>query len=286
MSGEVVRVNRAFTEMVGRSEQELLGHPAADLVHPDDADRLITDCWPPTRRQRDAGWSGIERRVAGAVGRTAKAEHAAAHPAGIEDDAGPPSYAGPVRYLRPDGSVIFAYVTECVVPATADLPDQVFAQAVDLTAARNAIVTVVEDERWFRTAFDNAPIGMALVSMDGRFLKVNSALCEVLQYSADDLLTMRVSELTHPDDLEEQIELSRQLLEGRIPAYQFEKRYLTAHGGILWALLASSLVRNEQGEPLHYIAQIRDISEPKRSPHRVVQPAPLQRGAGPLRGGP
>ena len=118
-------------------------------------------------------------------------------------------------------------------------------------------------DQHFRTAFDDAPIGMALVAPTGGFLRVNQALCTSLGYSSESLLSSTFQDLTHPDDLAMDEELLRETLEGARTTYQMEKRYLRADGAVVWALLSVSLVRDEQGAPLHFISQIQDISARK-----------------------
>jgi diguanylate cyclase (GGDEF)-like protein/PAS domain S-box-containing protein len=115
----------------------------------------------------------------------------------------------------------------------------------------------------FRAAFDRAPIGMALVAPDGAWLRVNPALCAILGYSHEALLEKRFQDLTHPDDLDADLELVRRVLDGRIPSYQMEKRYLHADGSVVWAQLSVSLVCDEEGRPLHFVSQVTDISDRK-----------------------
>lgn len=122
-----------------------------------------------------------------------------------------------------------------------------------------------ESEQRFAGAFEHAPIGVALVAPDGRWLKVNRALCGLLGYGEAELLTHAFQDITHPGDLELDLENVRQVLCGVIDAYQMEKRYLHADGSIVTALLSVSLVRGDGGEPRYFISQIQDISERKRN---------------------
>jgi len=115
----------------------------------------------------------------------------------------------------------------------------------------------------FRAAFDRAPIGMALVAPDGAWLRVNPALCAILGYSQEALLERRFQDITHPDDPDADLELARRVLDGRIPSYQMEKRYLHADGSVVWAQLSVSLVRDEEDRPLHFVSQVTDISDRK-----------------------
>lgn len=125
-----------------------------------------------------------------------------------------------------------------------------------------------EAEERFRLAFDNAPIGMALVGPDGRFLQVNGSLCEIVGYPAEALLAKAFQNITHPDDLDADLEYVRQMLAGSLRTYSMEKRYLHAEGHVVWINLSVSLVRDEDDVPLYFISQIEDITERKRTEER------------------
>lgn len=122
-----------------------------------------------------------------------------------------------------------------------------------------------EAEEQFRLAFDNAPIGIALVAPDGNFLSVNQALCEIVGHPAAVLVTKTFQDITHPDDLEVDLEFVRQMLAGELRTYSMEKRYFHVDGHVVWINLSVSLVRDEQGRPVHFISQIEDITERKRA---------------------
>lgn len=134
----------------------------------------------------------------------------------------------------------------------------------DSTESKRAEEALRESEARFRTAYENAPIGMALVGLDGRFLNVNRSLCEIVGYPEKDLLTKTFQDITYPEDLEVDLSNARRLRQGEINSYQLEKRYIHRDGHLVTILLAGSLVRDSHGEPLYFIAQIQDISERKR----------------------
>ena len=120
------------------------------------------------------------------------------------------------------------------------------------------------EETMFENAFNYSAIGMALVASDGRFLKVNGSLCNILGYPEEELLNMTFQEITHPDYLEIDLAYVRQMLNGEIRYYEMEKRYFHKQGNAVWVLLSVSLVRDELGVPLYFISQIQNISERKR----------------------
>jgi diguanylate cyclase (GGDEF)-like protein/PAS domain S-box-containing protein len=125
----------------------------------------------------------------------------------------------------------------------------------------------------FRSAFDNAPIGMALTGTDGRFLAVNRGLCELTGRSASELLATTFQEITHPEDLLATVRDARRMLAGEEVEHEIEKRYLRPDGTIVWGQLRTVLVRGGDGEPLHFISHIVDISERKRAEDDVVTSA-------------
>jgi PAS domain S-box-containing protein len=121
-----------------------------------------------------------------------------------------------------------------------------------------------EAEARFSVAFDNAPIGMALLSPDGRFLQVNRALCAILGRPSEELLGTSWQDVTHPDDRASQDALDRRVLAGHEHAYVVEKRYVRGDGTSAWVLVSRSLVRDSAGRPLYFVSQAMDISERRR----------------------
>ena len=122
-----------------------------------------------------------------------------------------------------------------------------------------------ESEEHFRTAFDYAAIGMALVSIGGSWLRVNHSLSDIVGYSEKELLESDFQAITHEDDLGNDLAQIYRLMSGEIPSCQVEKRYLHKDGQEVWALTSISVVRDSEGVPLHFIFQIEDITERKRA---------------------
>jgi len=126
-------------------------------------------------------------------------------------------------------------------------------------------------EESFRNILENAPIGMAIVSREGRFMLVNRSLCTILGYKKEELEKLTFQEITHPDDLDANIDNVKRLLDGSVTSYHMEKRYVRKDQQIVWTQLTSSVVRNAAGAPLYLIAQIEDITDRKRSQEQIYQ---------------
>jgi len=117
----------------------------------------------------------------------------------------------------------------------------------------------------FTSAFENAAIGMVVLGTDFRRLRVNQAFCTLLGYSREELLAPGATDTTHPDDMAEDLLQRKRALAGEIDTYQREKRYLHKSGRLVWAILTCSLVRDAQGQPLHFVSQLQDITERKQA---------------------
>lgn len=122
-----------------------------------------------------------------------------------------------------------------------------------------------ESENRFRSTFEQAAVGIAHVSPDGRFLRINKKFCDIVGFSREEMLQKQFQEITYPEDLEADLEFLNQLMNGRIDTYSMEKRYIKKNGEIVWVHLTVSLVRNEAGEPQWFVSVIKDITESKQA---------------------
>jgi PAS domain S-box-containing protein len=138
-----------------------------------------------------------------------------------------------------------------------------------ITERKLAEESMRESEERFSGAFEQAPSGVALVAPDGRWLKVNRALCDLLGYSEAEVLGRSFQDITHPDDLELDMAYVRRMLAGEIRTYQLEKRYRHARGHFVPAMLSVSLVRDAQCQPRYFISHVQDITERKRSEQAI-----------------
>lgn len=133
-----------------------------------------------------------------------------------------------------------------------------------LVANRAADADLRRSSALFREAFESAPIGKALVSMNGDWLRVNRALCDIVGYTEKELLATSFQAITHPEDLKTDLGFVREMIGGLIRSYEMEKRYVHKRGHFVWVLLSVSLVRDELDRPMYFISQIQDISERKQ----------------------
>ncbi len=139
--------------------------------------------------------------------------------------------------------------------------------------AGNQIASGLLGRDRFQHAFFAAVIGMAIVTIDGNFLQVNPALCDLVGYSEDDLLRETHASITHPDDVQMDAEQTRRLLSGETDNDQIEKRYIHRDGHEIWAELSVSLVRNDSGQPRYLVAQMVDITDRKLFEQQLLHQA-------------
>ncbi|WP_394559622.1 PAS domain S-box protein [Aquipseudomonas alcaligenes] len=131
----------------------------------------------------------------------------------------------------------------------------------------------LQSELRFRSTFEQAAVGIAHLAPDGRWLRVNQRLCQMLGYSREQLLQLTFQDITHPDDLDKDLGLTRQLLAGDIQRLTMEKRYLQRSGNVLWANLSATLVRHTNGDPHYFISVVEDIGVRKQQELALQQAA-------------
>lgn len=222
--GSWVFLNPAWTEITGFAVEESLGKLFLDFVHPDDRQRNIELFKPLIEGQKDY------------------CRHE-------------------IRYLTKEGKSCWL---EVFVRLTRDDEGYITGTAGtlnDITDRVQALTALRESEERFRRAFEDVATGMALVGLDGRFLQVNRALCEMLGYLESELTAMTVANVTHPDDLPVSLEVHRRVQSGEERYQQVESRYLHKDGHAVWAQMTISLVRDAAGEPLYYVSKIQDITD-------------------------
>lgn len=235
-------VNQAACNLLGYERDELIGMTIFDLIRNEDADRLLA-----------------ERAELLTPGRVRKAEW---------------------MLKRKDGTLVPVEVSANIIPdgrwqafvrdisearRAADEREELLASERQVRRDLESVIDQLsEAEERFRLTIDEAPIGMALTGLDGRWWRVNRALCEITRYTADELTRLAFADITHPDDVETDLELAGQLRRGEIPRYQMAKRYIRKDGSIVHVMLSKSILRGADGEPRYYIAQVADVTERMR----------------------
>jgi|GEM_PF-892802 len=173
------------------------------------------------------------------------------------------------RLVRPDGDVRWVHGRRRAIYGDDGRALRLAGTLQDVTARLAAEHALRDAEERFRRSFDEAPIGMALVSLDGRWMKVNDAMCTLVGYPESELMQLRFQDITHPHDLDADEKFVRQMIAGQRTAYEMDKRYLHADGRIVWVQLNVSLVRDAGGQPMYFISQIQDITARRNAEERL-----------------
>ena len=229
-----IRVNRRLCEILGYSEAELLELTGRKISHPDDLDII--------NRERP-------RLYAGEIGAVR-----------VEK-----------RYLRKDGSVVWVKFSMTVERDAQGKPLYEIGVYDDVTAQRETETALRQSEARFRQTFELAASGICHV-VDGRFVRVNRSLCEILGYAEHELLGKHVKELSHAEDRDVTDADRARIRAGELEQARFEKRYVRGDNGqVVWCDVAIALVRDAAGAPLYEVAIFDDITERKRADAALQQ---------------
>jgi len=220
----LIYVSGASDRILGRSADEWIGRNVFELLHPDDAS------------------AAAESMVTSVESGT-----------GVKDPI-------ELRLLHADGQW-----REVEVVANNLLHDPevagVLINARDVSERHDSRRRITSANRRFEQAFVRSPIGMAITTLEGRFARANPAMCELLGRDARELLTTSILELTHPDDVERTVHAAIELLEGDVPSFSLEKRFLHADGHEVWTRSSVTVLRDDEGVPLHFLTQVEDVEE-------------------------
>jgi PAS domain S-box-containing protein len=166
---------------------------------------------------------------------------------------------GPVEFTirRKDGQHLTLEISSYPVTIKGKL--LILNIARDITEHRALDRRIEESEEKFRTTFEQVAVGMSHVALDGHFIRVNDKFCNIVGYSRSELLKRRFQDITHPNDLQTNLEFTRQLLNGEISQLTMEKRYIHKDGYPVWVHLTATLIRDRSGQPDYFICVIEDI---------------------------
>ena len=176
--------------------------------------------------------------------------------------AGRAPYEQEFRITRPgDGQIVDVHSL-----ATYDRERRVVTGTLQDISQRKIIEQTLRDsEERFRAVFEHAAIGIAVVGLDGRWIRANDRLCGIVGYSPTEIQEITFQDITHPEDLEEDLKLAGECLAGDRSTYMLEKRYIRKEGREVWIDLTVSLIRDARGEPSYFIAVVSDISVRKQA---------------------
>ena len=167
------------------------------------------------------------------------------------------------RLLLPDGTVRWVAEKGEFLFDEAGQPRSLGGVMMDITERKIAEEALRSSEEQFRRVFDEAPIGMALTGSDGRFFKANRVFQEMLGYSESELMPFTCANITHPEDLKQEIPYIQQVKRGEIDRFQLETRFFKKNQEIVWVNLTLMMLRGKAGEILYTLGMIEDITERK-----------------------
>lgn len=240
--GRLTHISESARTLLGHDPRHWQGRHAFDLVHPDDLALVIENFEATVDMTADS--SPMTVRVRSTAGCW-------------------------VPYEVYADNQLHDPVVAAVVVAMRDVTER--EEHIEELRAAHAALELAE--RQFRLSFDHAPIGMALVGPGGRFVRVNAALCEIAGYDEAAMLDRTFQQITHPDDLAADLELVQQLVHGERTDYEVEKRYLRGDGSEIWVQVNVTMVRDERGQPMHFMAQVQDVTERRRLHAALIEQA-------------
>ena len=168
------------------------------------------------------------------------------------------------RYRNADGSYSYVKEKAHIIRNKKGKAIRMIGALSDITLEKKLKDELLSSEEKFKGAFEYSSIGIGLVDNEGFWIDANAQLCNILGYSKDELKSLTFMELTHPDDIENDLLNKERLVANEIPFFQIEKRYLDKNKKIIWTNLSASTVRNKNGEIIYFIAQVIDITERKK----------------------
>jgi PAS domain S-box-containing protein len=176
------------------------------------------------------------------------------------------------RIYRKDGSVGWVIDRGILLQPDNNKPLRLIGTTTDITDKKTSEIALIESEKRFRNIFENSGIGMAVLELNGRLIKVNRSFIDMIGYAEEELIGMSFRDITYPDDIEKSVKLKQNLLEEADKENALiEKRYVHKNGNLIWALTNASVIRNENGTPIYCIAQIQNITERKNAEEQLLK---------------
>jgi PAS domain S-box-containing protein len=222
-----VQVNTSLCQLLGYTAAELQGKTLHDFTHPQDLPKELPY---------------LERIILGEID----------------------SYNLEQRYLRKDGSSWWANLIVTVVRDDVGAILYTLGMVKDISDRKRSEQALFQSEERFRKIFESGPLGMAIIGFNQRIMKVNTMLCDMLDYDEASMSKLTLREITYPEDIEKDARQGKQLYYGKISQYQCEKRYIRKNGSLIWVLVSYSVMRDHNGKPINVLIAVRDITKQRQ----------------------
>jgi PAS domain S-box-containing protein len=238
-SGQYLRINQKFCDFLGYTQEEMQRMRFQDITYPEDT---------PLNEENNV------LLMAGEI----------------------QEYANEKRYVRKDRKIVWGRLTASPMWLPGETPEVYTHIAVveDITERKQAEENLRASEERFRTLFEQAAVGVALVeTKTGRYVRINQKYCDFLGYTLEEMLQLRFQDVTYPEDTQTNVDYNGLLIEGKVREFEIEKRYLRKDGQMVWGILsASSLWMPGEVPPVYYhIAVVQDISERKKAEEEIIR---------------
>ena len=229
---KVIDANPALCQMYGYLCEELVGKTSAQVTHPDDLPRAQLY---------------LQELLEG------KCDH----------------FTDERRYIRKNGEVFWAQITMSMVKNSRGKPLYIVGMLTDITEKKRTLDELRRSQARFQAVYENAAVGIALMSLDKQPLAINPVTEKVIGYSLDELRNVNPSDWVIPEDRNVDTDLFNELISGERDSYVMERRYRRKNGKIFWARINYSLVRDLDGNPDYLVGMIEDIDDQKRASERL-----------------
>jgi PAS domain S-box-containing protein len=153
----------------------------------------------------------------------------------------------------------------------ASKPIGVIISGQDITVKKEIGQALSDSEERFRATFEQAAVGIFQLALNGHFLKVNLKFSQMLGYTGEQLLSMSLRDITHPDDQQEDYQQMQEIIHNQMSSFTHEKRYICQNGWVIWGQITMSLAFNNQGQPAYIIGIIEDISDRKKAEQQIEE---------------
>lgn len=226
--GRLLQANTFLCRMLGYTEDELKELSFIGVTHPDD--RAATIESDKRMLRGEMHWAWLEK-----------------------------------RYLKKDGRSVWVILSSSLIRDRTGRPRYFLSHIQDISERKRVTGALMESRELFRSAFEDAAVGMVIFTADGHIEQVNSFMCRKLGYTEEELKGKHYLDITHPDDFEISTGSDRVVISREKPFVSYEKRYLRKDGGPVWFIASNSLLRDTEGRPTYFVAHFQDITQRKEA---------------------